>query len=312
MLPPPAPAPAAASSPPSAYSVPPYLMNSSPGTVMTTLMSEADLDFEEMHMRGARTPQSPSPLRRSPRKRPHGTHSGVNPYATARAETPPPPAPRAPSTPRHAGASPGVLTRSAARRLAASRDLGAPPSDDEPPSPSAARAARQESARTPLRELFGSWTHSALERRPSRAGADAASPSSVPSDASLDDIEVFEDPYGILAASGFGEHAAGLGVSADTFRRIEVHQAPEFAQQYAAFTAGGGLGIAAHTQAPAGVAGAPVGVSSAPPAASLPAATAAGAAPAGATPAAPDAGLAILDDPSVQAMLANLDAVPAL
>ena len=83
MLPPPV--PAAASSPPSAYRVPPYLMNSSPGTVMTTLMSEADLDFEEMQMRGVRTPQSPSPLRRSPRKRPHGTHSGVNPYATAAA-----------------------------------------------------------------------------------------------------------------------------------------------------------------------------------------------------------------------------------
>ncbi|CBQ68520.1 conserved hypothetical protein [Sporisorium reilianum SRZ2] len=77
------------------FRVPSYLMNSSPGTMLDTLMSEADFDFEElgplgplqtpgtllgnMSRNGQHTPQR---LRRSPRKNPHGTISGQNPYAS--------------------------------------------------------------------------------------------------------------------------------------------------------------------------------------------------------------------------------------
>lgn len=262
---PPAPPTASHSSPmPNSFSVPPYLMNSSPGTVMTTLMSEADLDFEEMH---ERAPLPRSPVRRSPRKRPHGTHSGVNPYASQAGSS------RAPSTPRRSDPSPGRLTRSQVKRQAeaeASSDALARiiPSDDDEPSgpqsPSEARAARQAESRTPLRELFGTNTPETgtlvPARRPRPATVEDASPSSAPSEASLDDIEVFEDPYGILAASGFGPssgnslvaatpngHIVGLdGVSADAFQSIELHQAPDFTQQYESFAQGGGLGIAAH------------------------------------------------------------------
>lgn len=75
------------------FRVPSYLMNSSPGTMLDTLMSEADFDFEELGPLGplqtpgtllgsmARGQQTPS-LRRSPRKNPHGTISGQNPYAS--------------------------------------------------------------------------------------------------------------------------------------------------------------------------------------------------------------------------------------
>ncbi|EST04502.1 Zinc finger, NHR/GATA-type [Kalmanozyma brasiliensis GHG001] len=77
------------------FRVPSYLMNSSPGTMLDTLMSEADFDFEELGPLGPlQTPgtllgnltrngqQTPSMLRRSPRKNPHGTISGQNPYAS--------------------------------------------------------------------------------------------------------------------------------------------------------------------------------------------------------------------------------------
>ncbi len=75
------------------FRVPSYLMNSSPGTMLDTLMSEADFDFEELGPLGplqtpgtllgsmTRGQQTPS-LRRSPRKNPHGTISGQNPYAS--------------------------------------------------------------------------------------------------------------------------------------------------------------------------------------------------------------------------------------
>ncbi|CDW98221.1 hypothetical protein [Sporisorium scitamineum] len=81
------------------FRVPSYLMNSSPGTMLDTLMSEADFDFEElgplgplqtpgtllsnMSRNGQHTPQR---LRRSPRKNPHGTISGQNPYASPSAK----------------------------------------------------------------------------------------------------------------------------------------------------------------------------------------------------------------------------------
>lgn len=79
------------------FRVPSYLMNSSPGTMLDTLMSEADFDFEELgplgplqtpgtllgNMRDAGTPLR---LRRSPRKNPHGTISGQNPYASPTAK----------------------------------------------------------------------------------------------------------------------------------------------------------------------------------------------------------------------------------
>ena len=142
----------------SAYGVPSYLMDSSPGTVMHRLMSEADLDFEEMNSSGVCStpgdllrsanrarPVSPGSLRRSPRKRPHGTRCQVNPYASSKSpaqrSAPGSPTPlrrttSSPSAARNAGApataastprrtrtpshsSPGVLTRSRSRREAA-------------------------------------------------------------------------------------------------------------------------------------------------------------------------------------------------
>ncbi|KAJ9474113.1 hypothetical protein PHBOTO_004164 [Pseudozyma hubeiensis] len=75
------------------FRVPSYLMNSSPGTMLDTLMSEADFDFEELGPLGPlQTPGTllsnvtrnghGTPLRRSPRKNPLGTISGSNPYAS--------------------------------------------------------------------------------------------------------------------------------------------------------------------------------------------------------------------------------------
>ncbi|EPQ31353.1 uncharacterized protein PFL1_00688 [Pseudozyma flocculosa PF-1] len=76
------------------FRVPNYLLNSSPGTMMDTLMSEADFDFEELGPSALlSTPGSligfgsglngtPTPLRRSPRKNPGGTQSDQNPFAT--------------------------------------------------------------------------------------------------------------------------------------------------------------------------------------------------------------------------------------
>lgn len=81
------------------FRVPSYLMNSSPGTMLDTLMSEADFDFEELGPLGSlQTPgtllgnmahngqHTPQRLRRSPRKNPHGTISGQNPYASPSAK----------------------------------------------------------------------------------------------------------------------------------------------------------------------------------------------------------------------------------
>ncbi|SNX85838.1 uncharacterized protein MEPE_04547 [Melanopsichium pennsylvanicum] len=80
------------------FRVPSYLMNSSPGTMLDTLMSEADFDFEELGpLRPLQTPgtllgnmtkngNTPQRLRRSPRKNPHGTISGSNPYASPSAK----------------------------------------------------------------------------------------------------------------------------------------------------------------------------------------------------------------------------------
>lgn len=72
------------------FRVPSYLMNSSPGTMMDTLMSEADFDFGSMpSVDMLQTPGTllgnlggRAPLRRSPRKNPLGTISGQNPYAS--------------------------------------------------------------------------------------------------------------------------------------------------------------------------------------------------------------------------------------
>lgn len=80
------------------FRVPSYLMNSSPGTMLDTLMSEADFDFEELGPLGplqtpgtllgqmSRNGFTPQQLRRSPRKNPHGTISGQNPYASPSAQ----------------------------------------------------------------------------------------------------------------------------------------------------------------------------------------------------------------------------------
>ncbi|PWN54364.1 hypothetical protein IE53DRAFT_376576 [Violaceomyces palustris] len=92
------------------FGLPNYLLNSSPGTMMDTLMSEADLDFQELCPAslfgtpgqllggddsdpfkdgGDYLKKTPPQVRRSPRKHPHGTMGGENPYASG--DVPPSP-----------------------------------------------------------------------------------------------------------------------------------------------------------------------------------------------------------------------------
>lgn len=69
-------------------------------------------------------------------------------------------------------------------------------------------------------------------------------------------FEGFEDPYGLLAASGIGlnptntnasTNQTGINVSSDTFREaIELYASREFGTQLRDFTQNGGTGIAAH------------------------------------------------------------------
>ena len=58
------------------YGAPNYLLDSSPATAFQTVLNEAETDWNAL------CGLSP---RRSPRKNPHGTHSGLNPYASAAA-----------------------------------------------------------------------------------------------------------------------------------------------------------------------------------------------------------------------------------
>ncbi|UZJ54339.1 hypothetical protein CBS101457_003659 [Exobasidium rhododendri] len=55
------------------YGAPTYLLDSSPATAFQTVLNEAETDWNAL------CGLSP---RRSPRKNPHGTHSGLNPYAS--------------------------------------------------------------------------------------------------------------------------------------------------------------------------------------------------------------------------------------
>jgi hypothetical protein len=63
------------------YGAPSYLLDSSPGTALQTLLSEGNDDWSNM----AGQPP-PTPLRRSPRKNPHGTRATYNPFASDQIE----------------------------------------------------------------------------------------------------------------------------------------------------------------------------------------------------------------------------------
>lgn len=152
---------------PGKYSMPAYMIHSSPATAVNRLLSESENDFDEFHPGGtypspskllperAPHPPSPSPVRRSPRKRPHGTLGQVNPYASHDTQSDsglfaPPmtgPVDSASSPVRRASpaspTSPGLLGR-VRRRTTPDALLALPPDEDGecPPSPSADRAQR--------------------------------------------------------------------------------------------------------------------------------------------------------------------------
>ncbi|WFD06365.1 hypothetical protein MVES1_001710 [Malassezia vespertilionis] len=330
------------SSPTSTYGAPSYLLQSSPATVMNTLLSEADMDFVEMHRANflSRAPAS-SPPRRSPRKRPHGRNGTVNPYATRECDAPRSdsavPSTReaciarsasspSPSRKRALGPFMGIeedafgcpqspsVGRTIARaqraeKLAEKRAAAQTPTraaqDWSPPSPSLALApaepaALDEHADTwPTKDVFGehngawlnphalaAWDASqaaqvakhaqtderaVARRKPLPATVEdgsssrSASPSSTYEGEDVDNlVDLLEDPYGILAASGIGmPNVVGQdgntfalstgrsgGLSIDAFNGIEVYQAPAFAEQLREFTRSGGLGVAAHTGIP--------------------------------------------------------------
>lgn len=96
-------------------------------------------------------------------------------------------------------------------------------------------------------------------------------------------FDLLEDPYGILAASGFGIDADGAltsieipinqssttnnqmtptsthlqpAVTADNFNEIQLHQAKEFGTHLSDFNSSGGVGIAAHVAGSSGTAAA--------------------------------------------------------
>ena len=370
--------PSAFTSPNTAFGLPSAMMNSSPNTMLHTLMSETDLDFEERHPSGTYpTPGAlvrvkASPVRRSPRKRPAGTQGEVNPYAsTQRARSSPARAASGtqPTTPRRSAlTSPGAQGPFMGLPLDEDADtdaFGCPASPSEARSTRAARAKR--TLRTPsrtqedwappappsptlglerplrvepgMKELFGggewlaAWDaaqpQAAAEpaqaavieppaeappaeapppagppaRQPPAATVEDASSSCSESPAALpedDGVDLIEDPYGILAACGLGVQALGNGdggaapsggISADMFNQIELHSAPAFAQQLDAFTQGGHLGVAAHSTATADAA-----------VARSPHVRAFGSAKGEETDFS-----ALLDDPSVQAMLASIE-----
>ncbi|WFC99740.1 hypothetical protein MYAM1_002485 [Malassezia yamatoensis] len=159
---------------PGQYAVPSYLIHSSPSTAMNRLLSETEQDFEEIHPSGQfptpgklmsikphHLPTSPGMLRRSPRKRPHGTLAQVNPYASNSIPCPAPNktsdtlfAKHAPKSNWSSSANPSLdlspgLWSGAKRRngLGESPSNFAFPLEDSfecPPSPSAERASRAE------------------------------------------------------------------------------------------------------------------------------------------------------------------------
>lgn len=167
--------PSAFTSPSTAFGVSTAMMNSSPHTVLQTLMNETDMDFEEREAGQATTPSKlrgkiwSSPVRRSPRKQPPGTVANVNPYASMlRAASSPGPKKDGVREPlRDALTSPTTARTTMMPPLNPFMGLGS--MDDEhdtfgggPPSPSAGRTSRAKPA--PKREI----------RTPSRMPKDQA------------------------------------------------------------------------------------------------------------------------------------------
>ncbi|CEH13347.1 hypothetical protein CBOM_01278 [Ceraceosorus bombacis] len=66
----------------STYGASHFLLESSPGTALETLLSEGDFDWHEMTNNGPAMP-----VRRSPRKHPLGTRAAHNPFATEHSES---------------------------------------------------------------------------------------------------------------------------------------------------------------------------------------------------------------------------------
>ncbi|WFD30818.1 hypothetical protein MSPP1_001842 [Malassezia sp. CBS 17886] len=190
---------------PSRYQLPACLVNSSPATVMNALMSDTDFDLDDaaLQRRGARgavgaAPPSPSPVRRSPRKKPPGTHDVVNPFAThgllALSPTRPPRPASSPQrrthelavTPRRlALTSPGMQTRSrSARRPGSTGDadavgpfMGLPPFDDDSDAlgcPSSPSVGRRTTARARLAARAADAKTSGDAPTPSRLRGDDA------------------------------------------------------------------------------------------------------------------------------------------
>ncbi|WFD26080.1 hypothetical protein MNAN1_001055 [Malassezia nana] len=175
--------PSAFTSPSAGFGISSAMMNSSPNTVLNTLMSEADMDFEERQTIAA-SPRRPSllskplssPVRRSPRKQPPGTVADVNPYATAArsASSPMPKKARV-----DAGIGRDALTSPTRRLQPANPFMGLGMLDEEadvlggPPSPSAGRTSRAKPA--PKREV----------RTPSRMPGGEAWQPSMPTSAVL-------------------------------------------------------------------------------------------------------------------------------
>ncbi|PWY97709.1 hypothetical protein BCV70DRAFT_47782 [Testicularia cyperi] len=111
-----------------------------------------------------------------------------------------------------------------------------------------------------------------VEDASSSVSGSSPAPSEESPDASNGNLfDLLEDPYGILAASGFGidadggltsleipmphgdqltptsaSNAGGLTVSADAFNEVQLHQAKEFGAHLNAFNQSGSTGVSAH------------------------------------------------------------------
>lgn len=92
-----------------------------------------------------------------------------------------------------------------------------------------------------------------VEDAPSSANSASSSP--MEEDDSLEEgdelkggnlMDLFEDPYGLLAASGIGVQGNQPGLSMEDFESIELFKGVDFSQQLDFFTQMGSNGIAAH------------------------------------------------------------------
>ncbi|WFD22521.1 hypothetical protein MEQU1_001193 [Malassezia equina] len=196
--------PSAFTSPSAGFGISSAVMNSSPNTVLNTLMSEADMDLEERQAMTAspRRHSLPkvlsSPVRRSPRKQPPGTVADVNPYASA-ARSASSPMPKKARIERGRDA----LTSPARMLPPVNPFMGLGMMDEEadmlggPPSPSAGRTSRakpapKREARTPSRLPTGeAWQASVPS--PTTLGLDEALPLSL-SESAPGMKELFADP----------------------------------------------------------------------------------------------------------------------